>query len=346
MQAANSHDNWHEERQSAWLYRIIAAGEPDPKIADMFRALATAADDQAKLWVAGIAEPPPFVPGTRARLVAWLIRRLGPRAIKPVLATMKVRGLSVLHSGSLSPGHAMPSQLSEVGARHRVVAGGGNLRAAVFGINDGLVSNTCLIMAVAGAGSAPPAVMLAGTAGLLAGALSMASGEYLSMRSQREVFESQIALERAELENYPEEEMEELALIYNARGLDLDAARSFARELFQNPEHALATMAREELGLNPEELGSPWRAAIASFTAFAIGAALPLVPLLWGASSHAIAASSAVALVGLFLVGAALSLFTGRSAWQSGARMVVIGGGAGFVSYLLGLWFDRIAIGM
>lgn len=339
MHDPNPRDNWHEERQSAWLYRIIAAGEADPKIADLFNALAAAADHQAGIWASQfVTDVPSFVPETRARIVAWLIRSLGPRAIKPILATMKVRGLSVLQMTPMS-GHAMPTQISEVGARHRGVARGGNLRAAVFGVNDGLVSNTCLIMGVAGSGGDLSTLLIAGSAGLIAGALSMAAGEYLSMRSQREVFESQIALERAELASYPEEEIEELALIYNARGLDLAAARQFARELIQNPEHALATLAREELGLNPDDLGSPWGAAWSSCAAFALGALVPLIPLLGGATSRAVAGSGVVALVCLFAVGAVLSLFTGRSAWWSGVRMVLIGGGAGIVTYLLGTLF-------
>lgn len=333
--------NWHEERQSAWLYRIIATGEGDPKIADLFNALAVAADHQAGIWASRfVTEVPRFVPETRARIVAWLIRRLGPRAIKPILATMKVRGLSVLQMTPMS-GHAMPTQISEVGARHRGVARGGNLRAAVFGVNDGLVSNTCLIMGVAGSGGDLSTLLITGSAGLIAGALSMAAGEYLSMRSQREVFESQIALERAELASYPEEEIEELALIYSARGLELAAARHFARELIQNPEHALATLAREELGLNPDDLGSPGGAALFSFAAFALGALVPLIPLFGGATRQAVAGSGVVALLGLFAVGAALSLFTGRSVWWSGVRMVLIGGGAGLATYLLGTLFGN-----
>ncbi len=332
--------SWHEERQSAWLYRIIARGEADPKLAHMFNALADAADDQAEIWATSIKPAPEFKPGTRAQIVAWLIRSFGPRALKPVLAAMKVRGLSALQASAAVVSHAMPTQVNEVGARHRGVAGGGNLRAAVFGVNDGLISNTCLIMGIAGAGSDHAAIVATGTAGLLAGALSMAAGEYVSMRAQREVFESQIALERAELASYPDEEVEELALIYNARGLDLNAARDFARELIKHPEHALDTLAREELGLNPDDLGSPWGAALASFGAFAAGALLPLLPLALFKNGNPLVATAAVATFGLMSIGAALSLFTGRSVWWSGARMVLIGGAAGAATYLIGRCFE------
>jgi len=337
--APDAFAQWHEEQQSAWLYRIIAAGEHDPKIAAMFEALAAAAEGQARLWLTLPAPVPAFAPTVRARIVAWLIRRIGPRAIKPILASMKVRGLSALQS-NVGLSHTMPTQVSEVGARHRGVGRDGNLRAAVFGVNDGLVSNTCLILGVAGAGVDAAAILTTGVAGLLAGALSMAAGEYISMRSQREVFESQIALERAELAHYPEEEIEELALIYHARGLDLAAARRFARDLVGNPAHALATLAREELGLNPDDLGSPGAAAGASLVAFCTGALLPLLPFLSGGLRHPLVMTIGIALCGLFAVGATLSLFTGRSVLWSGARMVLIGAGAGAATYCIGRLFE------
>ncbi|MBM4226306.1 MAG: hypothetical protein FJ164_00940 [Gammaproteobacteria bacterium] len=338
-QGADTLESWHEECQSAWLYRIIAEGEANPAIAGMFSALAEAAETQAALWARAHGNSlPDFRPSLRARVVARLIRLIGPRAIKPVLATLKVRGLSALdaHAGLT---HAMPTQLSEVGARHRGIGRGGNLRAAVFGVNDGLVSNACLLMGVAGAGMDHAALLGTGFAGLMAGALSMAAGEYLSMRSQREVFESQIALERAELATYPDEEVEELALIYQARGFELDAARQFARELVKNPAHALDTLAREELGLNPDDLGSPWGAAIASFVAFAVGALLPLLPWLLAPVAQPVLWSGGLTLVSLFLIGAVLSLFTGRNALWSGLRMVLIGAGAGFATWAIGHLF-------
>jgi VIT1/CCC1 family predicted Fe2+/Mn2+ transporter len=174
-------------------------------------------------------------------------------------------------------------------------------------------------------------------AGLLAGALSMAAGEYISMRSQREMFEYQIGLERDELGEYPEEEAEELALIYSTRGMDLEEARRITRALVKNPEAALDALAREELGLNPDDLGSPWGAAIFSFLAFAAGAVLPLVPFLVGLPlGTALVVSAVVAGIALFGVGAALSLFTGRRAFAGGLRMVLIGGGAGAVTWLIG----------
>jgi VIT1/CCC1 family predicted Fe2+/Mn2+ transporter len=230
----------------------------------------------------------------------------------------------------------MPTSLAEVGARHRNALGGG-LRAAVFGVNDGLVSNVSLVLGVAGSGAPSGYVLTAGVAGLLAGALSMAAGEYVSVRSQREMYEYQIALEREELAEYPEEEAEELALIYQARGVELEPAREVSRALLSNPQAALDVLAREELGLNPDDLGSPWQAATSSFIAFALGAAVPLVPFLSGLTgSTATGAAVGITLVALFGVGLGLSLFTGREALRSALRMVLIGGGAGAVSYLVG----------
>jgi vacuolar iron transporter family protein len=329
-------DSWYHEKESAWLYQRIAAAEPDPRKRELFIKLAQAAEQQAGTWSRAGEPPRAFSPSLRARLVARLVRIFGVRRLSTVLAAMKVRGLSVYSAPPALAGHPMPTSSVQVGARHRSAVGG-NLRAAVFGINDGLISNGSLVLGVAGAGVAGSGVLMTGAAGLLAGALSMACGEYVSVRSQREMYEHQIALEREELAEYPEEEAEELALIYEARGLELAQARELARALLANPRQALDVLAREELGLNPEDLGSPWRAAVASFVTFALGAALPLVPfLLPGHGTQALLQSAAVTLLALFAVGLGLSLFTGRSALWSATRMALIGGAAGAATYLLG----------
>jgi vacuolar iron transporter family protein len=179
-------------------------------------------------------------------------------------------------------------------------------------------------------------IVLSGVAGLLAGAFSMAAGEYVSMRSQREMFEYQIGLERKELVQYPEEEAEELALIYAARGLPRAEAVELAQRLIGDPENALDTLAREELGLNPDELGSPWGAAMTSFVAFAIGALVPLLPFLLLGRSAALLTSIGMTGIALFGVGAIISLFTGRSAVRDGLRMLAIGGAAGALTYGFG----------
>ncbi|HKZ72587.1 MAG TPA: VIT1/CCC1 transporter family protein [Steroidobacteraceae bacterium] len=326
-------DSWYHEKESAWLYRQVAQSEPDARKRELFLKLAAAAEDQARRWE---KSPRTFTPSTRARIVVHLVRRFGPRSMRGVLAAMKLRGLSI-YSAPLAPaGHAMPTSLTEVGARHRSAVGG-NLRAAVFGVNDGLVSNASLVIGVAGAGVPSDYVLTSGVAGLLAGALSMAAGEYVSVRSQREMYEYQIALEREEVAEYPEEEAEELALIYHARGVDMQQAREVSRALFARPEQALDVLAREELGLNPDDLGSPWLAAGFSFFSFAFGAVVPLVPFLVPVQRVSpLVLTACFTAAALFVVGLALSLFTGRHALRGALRMVLIGGGAGVLSYFVG----------
>ena len=333
---SNPYESWYHERESAWLYRVVAIADSDATHRQLFEALANSAEEQSQHW-AKQANPGPFRPRLRARLVAALVRRFGPRSLKPVLAAMKLRGLSVYGAGAAIDGHLMPVTVQDVGQRHRSVTGGNNLRAAVFGVNDGLVSNLSLILGVAGAGAGNQALLTAGLAGVLAGSLSMASGEYVSVRSQREMYEYQIGLERDELAEYPAEEAEELALIYQARGVELGQARAIATRLMANPEHALNTLAREELGLNPDDLASPWAAASFSFVAFGSGALVPLLPyLLHVTGLPALYWSAGAALAVLFAVGMALSLFNGRSALLGALRMMLIGAGAAACTWAVG----------
>ena len=217
----------------------------------------------------------------------------------------------------------------------------GALRAAIFGVNDGLVSNASLIFGVAGAGVANRVVILAGIAGLLAGAFSMGAGEYISVRVQREVFERLIHLEAHEIGSEPEAEREELAAIYVRKGLPVDLADRLATELMRDPDMALETHAREELGLDPEMgLGSPVAAATASFVTFASGALLPLLPFLFASGGAAILASAALSGAALFGVGAAMTYLTARGAFYSGARMLAIGAAAAAITYLVGKALD------
>jgi VIT1/CCC1 family predicted Fe2+/Mn2+ transporter len=233
-----------------------------------------------------------------------------------------------------------------IGGEQRVGGKSGALRAAIFGVNDGLVSNLSLIFGVAGAGADNQVVVLAGVAGLLAGAFSMAAGEYISVRVQREVFERLIHLEAHEIGSDPEAERAELAALYVRKGLPRDLAEQLARELMRDPQVALDTHAREELGLDPDEgLGSPLSAASASFAMFAIGAFVPLIPFLFGSGSAAVAASAALSGVALFGVGAAMSYLTGRSAVLSGLRMLGIGASAAGITYLVGKLLD-VGVGL
>ena len=212
----------------------------------------------------------------------------------------------------------------------------GTLRAAIFGISDGLVSNLSLVMGVIGAAAQNQVIVLAGIAGLLAGAFSMGAGEWISMTSQKELFERQIELEREELRIMPEEEELELAAMYRRKGISPAEARRLAAQLMQDPEVALDTKVREELGLDPDELGSPWGAAISSSVAFTVGAFVPLAPFLVASERPAFIASAALSAAALFVVGGAVSLLTGRSLIRSGVRQVAIGAAAAVVTYLVG----------
>ena len=226
--------------------------------------------------------------------------------------------------------------LAQLEGRHRG-AGGNALRAAVLGANDGLVSNLSLVMGVAGAALNNRQILITGLAGLLAGACSMALGEWLSVQSSRESYANQIQIETEEIAAAPEEEAEELALIYEARGLQRDQAQLLSRQIISNPESALDTLAREELGIDPDELGgSAWEAAITSFLLFSLGAIVPVFPFLLFTGTSAVLASIGFSILGLFLVGAATSLFTGRTVLFSGMRMVIFGSLAALVTYGIG----------
>ena len=224
-------------------------------------------------------------------------------------------------------------------------AGGrsGALRAAIFGVNDGLVSNLSLIMGVAGAAAEARFVVVAGVAGLLAGAFSMAAGEYVSMRVQRELFERLLHLEAHEIATEPEEEHEELMRIYQERGFPPELAQQVTEVVMRDPQVALETHAREELGLDPSQLGSPWGAAISSFATFAVGALVPLLPFLFASRTPAVVAAIAASGVALFAVGAAMSVLTGRNPVVSGARMLLVGGVAASITFGVGRLFHVAA---
>lgn len=219
---------------------------------------------------------------------------------------------------------------------HRDVSGGW-LRAGTFGAMDGLVSNVALIAGFAGGAVSPKTVVLAGMAGLVAGAFSMATGEYTSVQSQNEALEAEVDVERLELDRHPRAEMRELADMYEARGLDRELAEQVAQQLSRDPEQALAVHAREELGVDPDKLPSPWVAAGSSFAAFAVGAFVPLLPYLLGATS--VVLSLVLAGVALFGAGALVARFTSRSVWFSGARQLLLGAVAAGATYLVGTLF-------
>jgi VIT1/CCC1 family predicted Fe2+/Mn2+ transporter len=355
--------NLRDERGGAALYRVISEVETDPRLAEVYRRMAQAEERHAGFWETKLrgmgVELPPFRPDWRTRVLVFLARQFGPGA---VLSTVSARETIDMHKydrQSEAAAAGLPGQersharlleaitsgtgrglegrqIALVEGRHRAV-GGNALRAAVLGANDGLLSNFSLVMGVAGASVSSHNVLVTGIAGLLAGAFSMALGEWLSVQSARELYERQIAVEQAELEAVPDEEAEELALIYLAKGLPEDEAKELAQRLVEHPTRALDTLAREELGIDPDDLGgSPWGAAAASFFLFAFGAIIPVAPFFALSDAAAVTASSALSAVGLFVIGAGITLMTGRSVLFSGTRQVLIGLAAAAVTFGLG----------
>jgi VIT1/CCC1 family predicted Fe2+/Mn2+ transporter len=351
-------DNFLRERDGVAVYRALAKAEKDAARAEIFEKLATAEERHATRWARLLANNgapiPQYRPGWRIRLLGWFARRFGTQHILPLVTDLESRdqsiyrgqieaaGLPAEERGHLRTLRAMqyegenrPESILDLEGWHRT-SYGGSLRAAVFGANDGLVSNFSLVMGIVGANADPQFVLLAGIAGLLAGASSMAAGEYVSVQSQRELYEQQIAIEREELEMSPEEEHEELSLIYQAKGIPSGQAEQLARRILANKETAIDTLAREELGLDPSTLGSPWTAAASSFIAFAAGAAIPVIPYLLLSGNTAFITSAVVCGTALFVVGGLISVFTGRSLLFSGLRMLGIGALAAAVTYLIG----------
>ncbi|MEX0801488.1 MAG: VIT1/CCC1 transporter family protein [Dehalococcoidia bacterium] len=351
--------NLDDEIDGIAVYRLLAEAERDDERRSIFEELAAVEERHADIWRGKLREagvdPRDHGPSLRVRLIGFMARRFGPRSVLPIVRGLEAGAYQMYMAQDETARAIAPDErehrrtLSRLERREPAAAiaeretwhrsgGGGTLRASIFGVSDGLVSNTALIMGFAGAGTSGEFVLLAGVAGLLAGAFSMAAGEYVSMRAQRELFERQIQLERDELEMAPEEEQRELALIYRAKGLPEDEAALMAERLMESPEVALDTLVREELGLDPSQLGSPWGAAIGSFLAFAIGALVPVVPFFFGADASApfVVASAAMSALALFAVGAALSLFTGRSPLMSGGRQLAIGVAAGALTFGIG----------
>jgi VIT1/CCC1 family predicted Fe2+/Mn2+ transporter len=322
------HNNWREEKRSAHLYSVMAAHENNILHKKLFSDLQSAAEKQAILWEkkiheSGQSHPGAYKPDARTRIVSSLIKLLGAERLHSILSAMKIRGMSIFTDYHAEHKHTSFNATS-------------NLRAAVFGVNDGLISNASLILGVAGANADQHTIVIAGIAGLLAGAFSMGAGEYISVRSQREVFEYQIAIEKQELEEYPEEEIEELSLIYQARGVPVDEANKLSRLMIENPETGLNTLAREELGINPEDMVSPVGAMLSSFIAFGAGATVPLLPFIFGHSDSSLLISISLTGATLFGIGAMLSLFTNRNPLLLGLRMMTIGAVAGSVTYMIG----------
>jgi VIT1/CCC1 family predicted Fe2+/Mn2+ transporter len=355
--------NWQDELNGAALYHAIAEAELSPHLKSIYQRLRQAEERHSCFWEAKLRaarQPlPPFSLNWRTRTLIFLARRFGPAFVLPSIEPLEQIDSHKYHSQPEARAGGLPQQeqsharllraitggshaglegsrIAQLEGRHRAT-GGNALRAAVLGANDGLLSNFSLVMGVAGADSSGKSVLVTGIAGLLAGACSMALGEWLSVQSARELYERQMRVERQEIIEVPEEEAEELALIYQAKGLPENEARGLAERLMTDEATAVDTLAREELGIDPEELGgSAWAAAGASFCLFALGAIIPVAPFFFLSGNWGLVVSAASAALALFGIGAGITLLTGRGVWYSGLRQVLFGLLAAGITFSLG----------
>jgi len=354
-----------DEHNSAYLYRVLADVEPDERLSGVYRRLAETEEKHLQFWEQKIRAEGETVPerrvGWRTRVLGWLARRFGPQLVLPTIAAQESLDSGDYATQSETSSTRMPSEersharlLREMstgsspgleggaiarleGRSHRAASGGNALRAAVLGANDGLLSNFSLVMGVIGAAFSSQTILITGLAGLLAGSGSMAMGEWISVRTSRELYERQVSIEEQEIAEVPAEEEEELALIYEAKGLAEEQARALAARLMDDRKSALDTLSREELGIDPEELGGSARgAAVSSYVLFAVGAIVPVVPFFFLAGWPAIATSMLASVAGLFGLGAATTLFTGRRVLLAGTRQVIVGAAAASLTYILG----------
>jgi len=344
--------NLADELHSAALYDTLAKVEKDDTRKQVYSDLANSEREHAQVWAEKLKANGVHAKSTgralKTRLMRTLVHVFGANFVLPTLAAAEYADRNKYHgqpdAGNMSAdehhhaavvqtlagggdsGMSQGAKIASAESWHKGVSSGNDLRAAVLGANDGLVSNFCLIMGIAGAGTGNKAILLTGFAGLIAGACSMALGEWLSVTNARELASTQIAKEAEELDVSPEAEEHELMLIYRAKGLEADEARRVASQMMRDKDKALDTLTREELGLDPAELGgNPWSAAGVSFALFSLGAIFPAMPFLWAHGVSAVAQCVGLSTLALASIGVFTSLFNGRSAGFSAARQVGIG---------------------
>ena len=343
------------ELEAVQLYRDLSGVEKNEERAGLFRRLAQAEMRHVRIWSRKLGledqSPDDYRRTLRVIVLRTVARVLGTRAVMPMILKSEAADAStyredpeatnivqeeIEHFNVLGRLAGRPDHTQILSLERRHYSGTVNVRAGVLGFNDGLLSNLSLVMGVAGATSDPNFIVIAGISGLLAGAFSMAAGEYVSVRAQRDVYEREIEVERAELEEMPKEEMQELAFIYQRKGFTRQEARAVAERIISNPEVALATLAREELGLDPSQLGYPWMAAISSFLAFGLGAVIPLLPNLFTEGLLALMLTIAVSGVATVGIGVLLGIITGKNPLWGGGRMLLAGTIAAGVTYGIG----------
>ncbi len=360
MNRKNKNQNLQTEIDASFLYQKLAENEPDEIIASVYRQMSEIEKGHALAFAGKEGVDPDKIlnPSWRARTLYRIGRIFGydlvlgslmdtEKSLSSAIIRTKKKNkkeitghesnhVSILRSILEKEEKVTGSHLSKFEKRHRSI-GGNAIRAAVLGGNDGLVSNFSLVMGIAGATSGEQGVLLAGLAGLLAGALSMALGEWISVKSSQELYQNQMQLELEEIETNPEGEIQELALIYIAKGIPEKQALTMAENIMLNKETAHKLLVKEELGINEEELkGSAIEAAVYSFALFSLGAIVPVAPFIFMTGFHAILLSVLLSAAGLFLIGAAITLFTGKNVWYSGFRQVLFGLAAAAVTFGIG----------
>ncbi len=355
--------NIRAEQEGIALYQALARAEQDSHLAELYRRMAQAEQQHATIWADHLrragASVPEATPSWRTRLLIWLAQRFGVHAVLPFIATME-RGTSHAYENQPEARAAsMPAEersharlfrtlraetrngltgpvLAQFEGRHHAT-GGNALRAAILGASDGLTTNMSLVMGVAGANLAGRTILFTGIAGMLAGALSMAIGEWLSVQSARELYRHQMDVERLELTEIPQEEQEELALIYEAKGIEQETARQIAERIMSEGAVALATLTREELSIDPGDLGgSAWEAAITSFFLFSLGAIIPVLPFLFGSGLVTVIISLLISVLGFIVIGVGTTLTTGTPLFKSTSRQVLLGLAAAAITFSLG----------
>jgi VIT1/CCC1 family predicted Fe2+/Mn2+ transporter len=355
--------NFQNEIDGAAQYRAMAEGEREAGMAQVYRDLAAIEERHARFWRGELEKAGAPVthtprPSWRARVLIAVARRFGASAVLPTVAAQERAGRNVYAAQPETAKTRMTAQertharvlaalvarakgvegpeLARMEGRHRAV-GGNVLRAAVLGANDGLCSNLSLVMGVAGASASSRVLLVTGLAGLLAGACSMALGEWVSVTSSHELAAKEIAEEKEELEHTPEDEREELQLIYEAKGIEKAEAKALSEQLIADPKTALGVLAREELGLDPNDLGgNPNAAAATSFLLFALGAVIPVAPYFALSGARALFTSVGASGLALVLIGGAITVFTGRPVWLSAGRQLVLGFAAAGVTFGIG----------
>jgi predicted membrane protein (TIGR00267 family) len=357
-------EHYRDELDAAYLYRALAAVESDPERKQLFDKLALVEDRHGERWRELFAQSgrplPPYTTAQRTRLLAWVAKHFGTSLILPLMLAEEGREVQAYLGMARHSSHRQTHQAavdiasdSAVHARElahvmgregepwHVGGSGGYLRSVVYGFNDGLTANFGLVAGVLGAAVAPHIVIISGVAGAIADALSMGSSGYLAAKSEAEVQAHQIDLERHEMRLMPDLEEEELAIIYEAKGLTADRARETARAMMQDPSQALDAMVREELNIHPAEL-APLKDGVVTGLATAIGAFIPIVPFLVLDHRPAVWTSLAISMLAHFAIGAARSIFTGRSVWASGRDMFVVGFGVAAIGYAIGELVTRL----